>query len=166
MELHEFSNYFKDDLFFAINIDPVAIARPRLAIKKYEQTIGDKIILDAKPVIYNTNRTTKFKNLLIQELYVDLLQNPYKKHQIKKIYDEAVEMVIIFLIHVKKSVKNKENLYGKYHTYKPDLDNLAKGVKDVCTKLEIYKDDSQVSKLTLIKKWTQDPMIFIGLKKL
>lgn len=39
------------------------------------------------------------------------------------------------------------------HTGKPDLDNLAKAVLDVLTRLEAWNDDSQVNFLTVARRW-------------
>jgi Holliday junction resolvase RusA-like endonuclease len=47
-------------------------------------------------------------------------------------------------------------LHGKIvpHTVKPDADNLIKAVKDCLTRIEVYKDDSQVFEEKTRKFWT------------
>jgi Holliday junction resolvase RusA-like endonuclease len=40
------------------------------------------------------------------------------------------------------------------YTKKPDCDNLAKAVLDACTALGVWKDDSQVVILEIIKAWS------------
>jgi Holliday junction resolvase RusA-like endonuclease len=39
------------------------------------------------------------------------------------------------------------------HTKKPDLDNLAKAVLDALTDINFWRDDSQITKLTIQKEW-------------
>jgi len=39
------------------------------------------------------------------------------------------------------------------HTQKPDVDNLAKAVLDALTDIRFWRDDSQVTKLTIQKHW-------------
>ena len=38
---------------------------------------------------------------------------------------------------------------GTAHKQKPDIDNMLKALLDAC-----YKDDSVVSSVTLVKKWS------------
>ena len=46
----------------------------------------------------------------------------------------------------------------KLHIYKPDLDNLEKGVLDAITNSgQAWKDDSQIVELSSRKQWTDDP---------
>lgn len=42
------------------------------------------------------------------------------------------------------------------HTKKPDVDNLAKAVLDVCTALRIWHDDAQVVDLRIRKVYHRD----------
>ena len=55
------------------------------------------------------------------------------------------------------TAKGKKNLIKdsapKKHTKKPDVDNLAKAVLDALTDMKFWKDDSQVTKLTIQKHW-------------
>ena len=56
--------------------------------------------------------------------------------------------------------KNRNKLKSAspvYHTKKPDLDNLVKFVKD-CLNGIAWRDDSQVVKLSAVKKYNRDPM--------
>lgn len=52
----------------------------------------------------------------------------------------------------KSTVLNGKNIP---HTAKPDGDNLIKPVKDCLTRIEVYKDDSQVFEENTRKFWTQ-----------
>lgn len=44
----------------------------------------------------------------------------------------------------------------KWHTKKPDLDNLAKAVLDGLTDAGIWLDDSQISQMSILKKYSDD----------
>mgnify|MGYP003626039206 FL=1 len=43
----------------------------------------------------------------------------------------------------------------KHHTSKPDGDNLAKGVMDALTDIQVWKDDAQVVYLGITKFWEE-----------
>jgi len=40
-----------------------------------------------------------------------------------------------------------------YHTQKPDVDNVAKGILDALVHIKAFHDDSQVITLTISKQW-------------
>lgn len=44
---------------------------------------------------------------------------------------------------------------------KPDVDNYAKPVLDAMTKAGVFRDDSQVAMLAVLKKWGDEPSIGI-----
>ena len=43
----------------------------------------------------------------------------------------------------------------KHHISKPDADNLAKGVMDALTSIQVWRDDSQVIYLGITKFWAE-----------
>jgi Holliday junction resolvase RusA-like endonuclease len=45
----------------------------------------------------------------------------------------------------------------KWHTGKPDADNLAKAIMDALTAVGIWKDDTQVAVLLVTKRYANDP---------
>lgn len=45
---------------------------------------------------------------------------------------------------------------GAWHMQKPDADNIAKLIKDAANGV-VYKDDSQVASLTVLKVWSDNP---------
>lgn len=54
-----------------------------------------------------------------------------------------------------KSHKKRTELYGKHHTFKPDLDNLIKFILDICNGI-LYNDDCIVSEIKARKVY--DPI--------
>ena len=43
----------------------------------------------------------------------------------------------------------------KHHTSKPDGDNLAKGTLDALTGIQVWRDDSQVVRMSITKEWAE-----------
>jgi Holliday junction resolvase RusA-like endonuclease len=54
----------------------------------------------------------------------------------------------------RKGVPYLKDSAPKLHTQKPDLDNLAKAVKDAITDAGAWHDDSQVTYLLVTKEWS------------
>ena len=58
----------------------------------------------------------------------------------------------------------KRSESGQYRTMRPDLDNLFKGLADCITRSGIWKDDSQVADLRIIKRYAlegEEPGIIV-----
>ncbi len=85
-----------------------------------------------------TPQTTKNYEKLVKECYVE---------QGGELFLEAVKVKIT----VKHKLPKKTKLI--YPTKKPDLDNIAKIILDGLNGVA-YKDDTQVIKLSISKKWT------------
>ncbi len=52
--------------------------------------------------------------------------------------------------------RNASNVKGSapvFHTQKPDVDNVAKGILDALVHIKAFHDDSQVITLTISKQW-------------
>ena len=64
-----------------------------------------------------------------------------------------VEVMIVWEFAIGNRPKRNINTF---RTSRPDLDNLNKSIMDILTKLQFWKDDSQVAKLLLIKRWVED----------
>ena len=69
----------------------------------------------------------------------------------------ALEFVACFPVPASKSKKQKEAmLKGDIcHTQKPDLDNLAKQLKDAMTRMQFWNDDKQVVEMRCRKKYAE-----------
>ena len=60
----------------------------------------------------------------------------------------------------------KSHKSGEWRTTRPDTDNLQKMLKDCMTKCGYWKDDAQVVREIVEKKWAQAPGIHIEIKRL
>lgn len=87
----------------------------------------------------------------------------YAAAKLEKIEAEALEVNLEFYFDRPKSHygtgSNADKLKAsapKYHTKKPDVDNLAKAVLDACQDAGLFKDDSAVVGLT-VEKFYVDP---------
>ncbi len=73
------------------------------------------------------------------------------KHRPKVLWEGPIVMELLFLMPRPKSLPKKV----VHHIKKPDLDNLAKSIKDALQGI-IYKTDSQIFALALTKKYSPD----------
>jgi len=84
--------------------------------------------------------------------------------QLKKqvaILDGPLSVILDFYLPRPKSLPKKV----QYHIKKPDADNLAKAIKDALRGI-IYRDDSQIVILTVLKKYGDPPRVVIGIEQL
>lgn len=72
---------------------------------------------------------------------------------------------IDFFFTVPKSWTKKKKEAAKWHTSKPDLDNLEKGVKDALNGI-VYKDDSQVCLLQSRKQYAEFAGIVVEIEEI
>ena len=54
------------------------------------------------------------------------------------------------------SKKKRSAHAGRYHTQKPDADNITKAVLDALTDCGAWVDDAQVASCQLVKRWASD----------
>ena len=81
--------------------------------------------------------------------------------------DGPVKMRIDFRFPWRKSETRKRRAMVRVPCdVKPDLDNMAKLIGDVLTKLQFYRDDGQVADLRLTKSWGDDVGIRIVVGKI
>ena len=63
--------------------------------------------------------------------------------------------------------KGKSHSHGEWRITKPDTDNLQKLLKDCMTRCGFWKDDAQVVRETVEKRWSDEPTgIYIEIKLL
>ncbi len=53
--------------------------------------------------------------------------------------------------------RGKAHKHGEWRVTKPDTDNLQKLLKDCMTKCGFWKDDAQVVRETVEKRWSDEP---------
>lgn len=97
-----------------------------------------------------TGRVFKYDNKNLKatkKAYMDML----KFHVPKVMHKSAVSVSICYFFERPKSVKKN----AIYKITRPDLDNLAKALLDVMTKLGFWVDDSLIARLHLTKKYAK-----------
>jgi len=96
-------------------------------------------MLSGRAAMYTPAKTKQFEN------YVKLVA---AQHAPEELLTTALEVRLDFLFHRPKSLPKKI----RYHTKKPDVDNLAKSVLDSMEGI-IYVNDSQVISLKVTKDY-------------
>lgn len=76
-------------------------------------------------------------------------------------YEGPVVLKVIFNYAIKDAKR-----WGQWKTSRPDLDNSVKLLQDVLTELGFFKDDSQIAKLVLEKRFSAHPLIEIEMGRL
>lgn len=106
---------------------------------------------------YTPKNTVEYENK-IRRIY----RNFYGNFKLENAIE--AEITAIFPIPESTSRKQREKLLqgNAYHTKKPDCDNVAKISLDALNKLA-YNDDSQVCKLSVVKKYGENPVLEINL---
>lgn len=130
-------------MMFFIPIDP-----PRATDQEKKIAISKS----GRPVFYRPSRLKKARTLLEMEL---------KKHAPKALIEGPIRLIVCWIFRT----KNKR-LQGTWKETRPDTDNLEKMLKDVMTHTGYWKDDAQVCMETVLKAWSAEPGILIGIDKL
>ena len=100
-------------------------------------------IVHGKPLFYDPAPVKDAKNLIIAHLY------PHKPDQP---LTGAVSLSTVWLFPKGRAHKN-----GEWRITKPDTDNLQKLLKDCMTRCGFWKDDAQVCRETIEKRWADAP---------
>ncbi len=128
---------------FAVDGEPQGKARPRFS------TAGGRVrAITPKQTVNYENR----------------VKSAYKKSYGSLRFDDDVSLNVFitayFRIPQSKSNSKKEQMRANTvrPTKKPDCDNIAKAVLDALNQLA-YKDDAQVSELTVLKRYSDNPRV-------
>ena len=101
--------------------------------------------------------------------YENLVKVEYARQCGKQVLDGALSVEIVAFFPVPKSESKKRTALMEegaiYHTKKPDADNIAKCVLDAINGIA-FKDDSQVSKMTVVKKYARQPHTTVKLAEM
>lgn len=100
-------------------------------------------VVGGKPRYYDPAPVKEAKKKLISYLICQKPEEPFTG---------PVALTTIWLFPKGKSHKN-----GEWRSTKPDTDNLQKLLKDCMTKCGFWKDDAQVVRETVEKRWADDP---------
>lgn len=126
-----------------------------LSIKPPTATAQEKQvkIVHGKPIFYDPAPVKEARKLLTYKLMPNRPDIPI---------EGAVELRTIWLFPKGKSHRN-----GEWRITKTDTDNLQKLLKDCMTKCGFWKDDAQVVRETVEKRWSDDPTgIYIEITEL
>ena len=129
----------------------------------YEFEVEGKIVGKERPrvnmytgMIYTPNRTKDYEYLVQQSFKV---QNPSFK-----ILEGRVSIEIIAFLSIPKNtskIKTKQMIDNEISpTKKPDIDNIAKSVLDAMNNF-VIKDDNQVSKISVEKRFGTQEKVFV-----
>lgn len=126
-----------------------------LAIDPPTATAQEKqvAIVRGRPIFYDPAPVKAAKRLLTVHL---------RCHKPEKPLTGPLALSTIWLFPKGKSHKN-----GEWRVTRPDTDNLQKMLKDCMTKCGFWKDDAQVVREAVEKRWSDDPTgIYIEIQKL
>lgn len=127
---------------FTINHDPVAEGRARA------YRVGGFIRLV-------TPEKTRHYKALVAELATNAMSGT------EPLVGAVTARISVFLpIPASMSKKARTALQARFATRKPDVDNLAKAIMDGCNRI-VYLDDSQVVRLTIEKRYLDEPMTVV-----
>jgi len=96
-----------------------------------------------KPIFYDPQQVKDARDLLCA--YLNL-------HKPKEPLLGAISLRVLWLF-----PKGKSHKHGEWRTTKPDTDNLQKLLKDCMTTCGFWKDDAQVVRETVEKRWSNEP---------
>lgn len=131
------------EINFAINIMPIAQARPRFFLRH----AGLRSVVGA----YDPKKCKQYKEAIAWHA---------KREALIRGILSPLESPMVLTLTFKMGLNKKE----VYHTKRPDIDNLAKAVKDALRGI-IYHDDSQIVEAHLFKQYGE-PGVIIEIKTL
>ena len=110
-------------------------------------------IFGGRPIFFDPAPVKRAKKLLTDSLMLHRPEAPLQG---------ALELKTTWLF-----PKGKSHKAGEWRITRPDTDNLQKLLKDCMTRCGYWKDDAQVVRETVEKKWADEPCgIHIEIEKL
>lgn len=107
--------------------------------------------------------TFKPKKLVeAQDFYMALLSEHVPKETVKG----AVALSVVFTWPWRKSEPKHNRGGNKYHTSKPDCDNVIKLFQDILVAMRFIENDQSVSVLSVAKYWGGNPGINVRIREL
>lgn len=133
----------------------------------YEFEVPGKIIGKGRPrlnsytgQVYTPTRTKDYENLIIQYFML--------KYPRFKPFEGRVSVEIIASFEIPKSTKKSDKelmLENKINPLKkPDIDNIVKIILDAMNECA-FKDDTQITKLAVEKKYAQEESIYVKIEE-
>ena len=110
-------------------------------------------VVKGKPIFYDPPAVKEARSVLSAHLAV---------HKPDKPLTGPISLRVLWLF-----PKGKSHRHGEWRITKPDTDNLQKLLKDCMTRCGYWKDDAQVVRETVEKRWSDDPCgIYIEIEEL
>ncbi len=100
-------------------------------------------VVNGRPLFYDPAPVKAARKLLTAHLL------PYKP---SRPFEGPVSLSAVWLF-----PKGKSHADGEWRVTRPDTDNLQKLLKDCMTRCGFWKDDAQVVKEEVEKRWSDDP---------
>ena len=100
-------------------------------------------VVGNRPMFYKPEKVKAARQMLIRHL------KPFKP---PSPYEGAIELHVVWLF-----PKGKSHKHNEWRITKPDTDNLEKMLKDCMTEVGFWKDDAQVVKEIVEKRWSDEP---------
>lgn len=102
-----------------------------------------------------------------QKAFKNVMRNTIEdQHDNRPLFVGPVEMIVVFFMRLPDGKTLRERRAAQlYHCTKPDLDNLEKILKDVCSGI-IYRDDCQVAQVFKKKIYDEHPRIEFSIRNL
>lgn len=124
---------------------------------------GKQSVRTAKGISYIPKATRDFQKILMNaylEHYDAVRRLNFQKAYMFKPCALSMTITCFFKIPVSWSKKKQAEHLNKPMTSRPDCDNIAKLVADTFNE-HIYKDDSQIVKLNVSKRWADKNLMEI-----
>ena len=100
-------------------------------------------IVHGKPLFFDPSPVKAARKQLIAHLL---------PHRPQKPLDGAVALSTVWLF-----PKGRSHTHGEWRVTKPDTDNLQKLLKDCMTRCGFWRDDAQVVRESVEKRWSDEP---------
>ena len=128
---------------FFLAMNPPTVTAPERRVR----------VVNNKPLFYDPPKVKDAKDLLCGHL---------STHKPKAPLEGPLSLRVIWLF-----PKGKTHKHGEWRSTKPDTDNLQKLLKDCMTLCGFWKDDAQVVREIVEKRWSDEPCgIYIEIENL
>lgn len=100
-------------------------------------------VVKNKPIFYEPEDVKNAHRVLLAHLAPHKPETPL---------DGAIALKVLWLF-----PRGKSHKHGQWRTTRPDTDNLQKMLKDSMTRIGFWKDDAQVAREIVEKRWSDEP---------
>ena len=138
----------KRNFIFEVKCNPVGKGRPRFA--RHKNFVK----------VYTPQKTAEFENIVRNQATILFKNQP--------LFETPIQVNLIAYFPIPKSFNKRQKQQALnneiFPTKKPDIDNIVKVVLDSMNKFA-FKDDNQITKLDVEKRYSLDDKIFIKIEE-